>query len=214
VLTTIHDVPLTEAQDEATRKMTGNLFGVVEAGGIVGRGKLSQLAKGRVNGEVIETNKTRFVAELVKSFGDRSSIIWCKYNPEQDDITAALPGCASVSGSTGEDERAELIDAFQRGERRQLVSKPKVLGFGLNLQRCTRMVFSTVQDSYEEYHQAVKRANRVGSSEPLEVHIPVTELERPMLDTVLLKAQRVEADTREQEAMFRETNADISFAEV
>ena len=214
VLTTIHDVPLTDAQDEATRRMTGNLFGVVEAGGIVGRGKLSQLAKGRVNGEVIETNKTRFVAELVKSFGDRSSIIWCKYNPEQDDITAALPGCASVSGSTGEDERAELIDAFQRGERRQLVSKPKVLGFGLNLQRCTRMVFSTVQDSYEEYHQAVKRANRVGSSEPLEVHIPVTELERPMLDTVLLKAQRVEADTREQEAMFRETNADISFAEV
>lgn len=209
VVTTVHDVPLTEAQDEATRKMTGNLFGVVEMGGIVGRGKLSQLAKGRINGEVIETNKTRFVADLVKSFGDRSSIVWCKYNPEQDDITAALPGCASVSGSTGEDERAELIEAFQRGERKTLVSKPKVLGFGLNLQRCTRMVFSTVQDSYEEYHQAVKRANRVGSSEPLEVHIPVTELERPMLDTVLVKAERVEADTREQEAMFREMNSDL-----
>lgn len=209
VVTTIHDVPLTDAQDEATRRMTGNLFGVVEMGGIVGRGKLSQLAKGRINGERIDTNKTRFVAELVRSFGDRSSIVWCKYNPEQDDIADALPGCASVSGSTGEDDRAELIDDFQAGRRLQLVSKPKVLGFGLNLQRCTRMVFSTVQDSYEEYHQAVKRANRVGSTEPLEVHIPVTELERPMLDTVLAKAQRVEQDTREQDAMFRETNADL-----
>jgi superfamily II DNA or RNA helicase len=209
VVTHVHDVPLTDAQSEATRKLTGNLFGVVEAGGIVGRGKLSQLAKGRIDGERVETHKTGFVADLVRSFGDRSSIVWCKYNPEQNDIADALPGCASVSGSTGEDERAELIEAFQRGERRTLVSKPKVLGFGLNLQRCTRMVFSTVQDSYEEYHQAVKRANRVGSSDALEVHIPVTELERPMLDTVLAKAGRVEADTREQEAMFREMNRDL-----
>lgn len=211
VVTTIHDVPLTDAQDEATRKMTGNLFGVVEMGGIVGRGKLSQLAKGRINGERIDTNKTRFVADLVGSFGARSSIVWCKYNPEQDDITEYLPGCASVSGATGEDERAELIESFQRGDSMQLVSKPKVLGFGLNLQRATRMVFSTVQDSYEEYHQAVKRANRVGSSETLEVHIPVTELERPMLDTVLVKAKRVELDTREQESMFRDTNSDLGF---
>lgn len=209
VVTTVHDVPLTDAQEEATRKLTGNLFGVVQAGGIVGRAKLSQLAKGRLNGEVIGTNKTAFVADLVRSFGDRSTIVWCRYNPEQDDVTAALPGCASIAGGTPENERLELIEAFQRGELKTLVSKPAVLGFGLNLQRCTRMVFSTVQDSYEEYHQAVKRANRVGSSQPLEVHIPVTELERPMLDTVLKKAERVDADTREQEQMFRELNRDV-----
>lgn len=212
VVTHVHDVDLTDAQADATRRLTGNLFGVVELGGIATRAKVAQLAKGRIGGRRVATNKTPFVAELVKSFGDRSSIVWCKYNPEQDDITAAIPGCASIAGDTPDDTRSELVGEFQSGARRVLVSKPKILGFGLNLQRCTRMVFSTVQDSYEEYHQAVKRANRVGSSEPLEVHIPVTELERPMLDTVLAKAARVDADTREQEQMFRDLNSDLTFA--
>jgi hypothetical protein len=38
------------------------------------------------------------------------------------------------------------------------------------------------------------------------VHIPVTDIERPMIENVLRKARRVEADTREQEAMFRESS--------
>jgi hypothetical protein len=49
----------------------------------------------------------------------------------------------------------------------------------------------------------VKRSNRIGSTNPLMVHIPVSDVERPMVENVLRKARRVEADTREQEAMFR-----------
>lgn len=89
---------------------------------------------------------------------------------------------------------------------RVLISKARVLGFGLNLQVCTRQVFSGLQDSYEEYYQAVKRSNRIGSTKPLNVHIPVSEVERPMVENVLRKAHRVEADTREQEAMFRDAS--------
>ena len=70
--------------------------------------------------------------------------------------------------------------------------------------RSTRQVFSGLKDSYEEYYQAVKRSNRIGSSRPLHVHIPVTELEVPFVDNVLRKASRVEADTLEQEALFKE----------
>ena len=90
---------------------------------------------------------------------------------------------------------------------RTLVSKPKILGFGLNLQRATRQVFSTLHDSYEEFYQAVKRSNRVGSTRPLNVHLPVTEAERPMLENVLRKADRVHQDTIEQEELFRNARA-------
>ena len=76
-----------------------------------------------------------------------------------------------------------------------LITKPKILGFGLNLQICTRQIFSGIKDSYEEFYQAVKRSNRVGSTKPLDVHIPVTELEVPFVENVLRKADRVEADT-------------------
>jgi hypothetical protein len=74
----------------------------------------------------------------------------------------------------------------------------------LNLHRATRQVFSGLVDSYEGYYQCVKRSNRVGSVEPLHVHIPVTEIERPMVETVLRKARCVQQDASEQEAIFKE----------
>jgi hypothetical protein len=36
------------------------------------------------------------------------------------------------------------------------------------------------------------------------VHIPVTELEMAFVDNVLRKSDRVEADTKEQEELFKE----------
>lgn len=66
------------------------------------------------------------------------------------------------------------------------------------------MIFSTLQDSYEEYYQAVKRANRIGSKQPLDVHIPITDVERPMVETVLRKSTRVQQDTDEQERIFND----------
>lgn len=89
-----------------------------------------------------------------------------------------------------------------------MISKAKCLGFGLNLQIATRQVFSGLQDSYEEFYQAVKRSNRVGSTKPLNVHIPVTEIEEPMVQTVLDKAHRVQQDTEEQERLFQEMRID------
>jgi SNF2 family DNA or RNA helicase len=139
----------------------------------------------------------------VASWPDESTIIWCKYTAEQDDIAKAFPGCANIDGSTPVEDRERLIDGFKSGAIRVLVTKPKILGFGLNLQVATRQVFSTLQDSYEEFYQAVKRSNRIGSTRPLNVHVPVTELERPMVETVLQKSGRVAVDTEEQERIFR-----------
>jgi len=139
----------------------------------------------------------------VAAWPDGQTIVWCKYNAEQDDVSAAIPGCGNIDGSTPIEERQRIIDAFKAGDIRTIVTKPKILGFGLNLQCATRQVFAGLQDSYEEFYQAVKRSNRYGSTRPLNVHIPVTEFEAPMVDNVLNKSRRVDADTREQEAMFR-----------
>jgi SNF2 family DNA or RNA helicase len=76
----------------------------------------------------------------------------------------------------------------------------------LNLQIATRHVFSGLQDSYEEYWQCIKRSNRIGSDRELNVHIPVTELEEPMIANVLRKARRVQQDTEEQERIFRKNS--------
>lgn len=202
----VHIEPLrmSDAQNDAAAKESKSLFAV--AGGITSRAKLSQIAKGRHNGEKIESAKPSHIRRMVESWPDESIIIWCKYNAEQDEMAELLPDAANISGATPDDERQRLIEEFQSGRKRVLISKPKILGFGLNLQICSRMIFSTLQDSYEEYWQAVKRANRIGSTRPLNVHLPIMEIERPMVENVLRKARMIERDTEEQERLFKEFN--------
>lgn len=204
----IHDVDLTDEQSRLIRGETGQLFST-DLGGIVSRQRLARIAKGKNGDGTIETHKPEFIRRLVEGFGERSGIIWCKYNDEQDALAAMFPDAANISGDTPHDRRLELIDDYKSGRRKLLISKPKILGFGLNLQRTTQMIFSTLQDSYEEYYQAIKRANRYGATEPLDVHIPLTDVERPMVETVLRKAKRVLADTEEQERIFNEYGAGI-----
>ena len=197
----IHDVALTRAQRDAFQSSEGALF-LAEAGGIGSRGRIARIGKGFHNGEKIDTLKTKYIVDLIASWPDESTIVWCKYNGEQEVVAAAIPGAASIDGGTPLEERKRIIDEFKAGKIRVVVSKPKIMGFGLNLQIATRQVFSGLQDSYEEFYQAVKRSNRYGSTRPLNVHIPVTELEAPMVQTVLSKAKRVQKDTEEQEKLF------------
>jgi superfamily II DNA or RNA helicase len=193
----IDEVRLSQAQERAVQQETGQLF-VTNLGGITTRSRLSRLAKCE------SSPKPQFIADMVRSWPTESTLIWCRYNDEQRAIEQVLPEAASIDGNTPVEERQRIVDDFKAGRVRVLISKPKILGFGLNLQACTRQVFSGLQDSYEEYYQAVKRSNRIGSTTPLNVHIPVSDIERPMVENVLRKARRVEADTREQEAMFRD----------
>jgi superfamily II DNA or RNA helicase len=195
----IDDVRLSGKQEREVQQATGQLF-VTELGGITTRAKLSRMAK------CGSSTKPQFIADMVRSWPDESTLVWCRYNDEQRALEAVLPEAASIDGNTPQDERQRIVDDFKAGRVRVLLSKPKILGFGLNLQICTRQVFSGLQDSYEEYYQAVKRSNRIGSTKPLNVHIPVSDVERPMIENVLRKARRVEADTREQEALFRESS--------
>ena len=203
--THIEHVELSAEQRKAVYETTGQLFvtkGI--AGGITKRSRLGQIGKGFHKGRKIESSKSEYIKHLVSKWPDESSLVWCIYNPEQDSMEEMFPNGLSIRGETPYDIREEMIAAFKTGENKILISKGKVLGFGLNLQRATRQVFSGLQDSYETFYQCVKRSNRYGATRPLNVHIPVTEIEVPMVETVLQKAQRVQRDTDEQEAIFRE----------
>lgn len=199
--THIHEVDLTASQSAAARATTGMLM-PIHAGGITTRSKLSRIAKGKHAGKDIDSLKPEFIRSLVDSWPDESTIIWCRFNDEQDSIARMFPGCADISGATKYEDRVTFIDDFKVGRCKVMVSKAEILGFGLNLQKCTRMIFSSLDDSWEKYHQAIARANRVGSTRPLNVHIPVTDLERPMVANVLRKAHRIDEDTRVQEELF------------
>jgi superfamily II DNA or RNA helicase len=189
---------MTSDQQAAMQKSTGKMF-ATDPGGITQRGVLSKIAKG-IDGS--ETRKYDYIRQLVDSWPDESTLIWCWFNNEQDAVAAAIPGSASIQGSTKHKDRVRMIDDFKAGRIKVLISKPDVLGFGLNLQVATRQIFSSLIDSYEQYYQAVKRSNRFGSTKPLNVHIPLLDIERPMAENVLRKAAMVQQDTETQERIF------------
>lgn len=196
----IDHIELTPEQRRASQKLTGSLI-TNNVGGIGDRGKLSQIAKGK-NG--MPTLKPAFIRNQVDSWPEESTIIWCRYNDEQEQMEKMFPEAVSISGDTKDETRRKMLRQFQSGEVRTLITKLKILGFGLNLQVCTRQVFNGLNDSWEEFHQGVKRSNRIGSTKPLNVHIPVTELETPFIENVLRKAHRIEEDTKQQEQLFKE----------
>lgn len=197
-----HEVPMTQEQRDLAFCRSGSLF-AHKIGGITNRSVLSQIAKGSYKGQPILTNKPAYIRDLIKSWPDESTLVWCRFNAEQELLAKKLPDAESIDGSTPDDKRQEIVYAFKRGEVKTLITKPKILGFGMNLQVATRQVFSACDDSYEEFYQAVKRSNRVGSLWPLNVHLPMTEIERIQTENVLRKSRMVQRDTEEQERIFK-----------
>lgn len=199
----IQHVDTTAEQDEILIGRNGELF-ATKTGGITGRSQWSQIAKGWLKDREVATNKYPAIRELIASWPKESTIIWCWFNKEQDRLEQEFPDAASIRGETKLALRLSLLDDFKAGRRKVLISKPDVLGFGLNLQVATRQVFSSLIDSYEAFYQCIKRSNRIGSTMPLNVHIPILDIERPMVETVLRKMKRVESDTIEQEELFKD----------
>lgn len=154
------------------------LFASMGLGGIRGR---MQARRGSLKRRVGRA------AELVAG-SPEPWIVWCGLNDEQEAITEALNGeCVSVAGQDSHAEKVARLSAFLRGDMRVLITKPKVAGFGLNLQHCARMVFLGLGDSYETYYQAIRRCYRFGQSRRVIAHIVVSEAETGIVRNVQQK---------------------------
>ena len=118
---------------------------------------------------------------------DAASVVWCHLNDEADLLERLIPDCRQVSGSQSEDEKEEILLAFQRGQLKRLVTKPKIGCFGLNWQHCHSVV-TFASHSWEQYYQAVRRCWRFGQTQPVDVHVIATEGEVGVLANLRRKA--------------------------
>ncbi len=183
--------------------------------GLQERSKLSQLAKGflydgKRQEARIDSVKPAFVADLVRAdvAESRQVLVWTVFDAESDIIAealAGLQGVAALHGSMPDTARADVLDRFRSGDIQVLISKPQLLGYGLNFQHCRSMVFSGFDDSFERMYQAIRRCYRYGQTETVRVHVPyVPELEGLMLSNVKRKQQQFDADAAIQERHYRE----------
>lgn len=123
--------------------------------------------------------RRRTIVERAELVGDLtrnsdSAIVWCHLNDEADRIEKDVSGAVQIKGSQSVEEKEELILAFLSGQARVLVTKPKIAGFGLNLQHCAHVV-TFVTHSYEAFYQSVRRCWRFGQKRPVTLDVIATE---------------------------------------
>ncbi len=126
-------------------------------------------------------------AELANSTAD-PVIVWCETNDESSALAASIPDAIEVYGSMSLDEKVAALDAFTFGERRVIVSKPKLAGLGLNWQHANTVIFASVSHSYEQHYQAVRRAWRFGQAKPVICHVIISDTETSIWNNVQRKA--------------------------
>lgn len=114
-------------------------------------------------------------------------LLWCGLNEESDALARSIPGAMDVSGSDSYEHKVSSVRGFVRGDIRVLISKLKVLGFGMNFQHCSHMAFVGLSDSYEGYYQGIRRCWRYGQSQPVSVSIVVSEAEKMVVENVRRK---------------------------
>jgi superfamily II DNA or RNA helicase len=116
------------------------------------------------------TERVGITAELVNGHM-RPAIVWCHLNDESKALAQAIPDAIEVTGSMSADEKERAIMAFTHGEKRVIVTKPSIAGFGMNWQHCADMVFAGLDDSFESFYQAVRRCYRFGQKDVVNVHL-------------------------------------------
>ena len=134
------------------------------------------------------TIKERCEKVAQKVTGDFPAVVWCHLNDEADLLERIIPGAKQVSGSHSDEKKEERFLAFQDGELRVLITKPRIGAFGLNWQHCSNVTFFP-SHSFEQFYQGVRRCWRFGQKKSVKVDIITTEGELGVLKNLQRKSE-------------------------
>ena len=131
--------------------------------------------------------------------GDRSQwIVWAGLQSETDAIMGWISKEArEIKGDDPQDQKIRDIQVFQDGEYQVLVTKPKICGWGLNLQNAHNMIFFGLNDSWESYYQCIRREWRYGQNHPVTVYVIMSAAEQEVWENVRRKERVAKLMTSE-----------------
>lgn len=136
-------------------------------------------------------DRAQACAEIVNADADQW-LVWCNLNSEADALKALIPDAVEISGSDHPDVKERAAVDFAAGRIRVLISKPLIFGMGLNFQRCHKMAFVGLSDSFEQYYQSVRRCWRFGQEHPVDVRIITADTEGAVVENIQRKERQFE----------------------
>jgi hypothetical protein len=170
---------------ESSIQAEGQLF-ATDLGGVGGRASVRR--------QTLDARCAR-AAALVANEPGEPWLIWCGLNDEAERLSKLIPGSVNVHGAWSPEDKARALLAFSDGGIRYLITKPSIASLGMNWQHCARMIFVGMNDSWEQYFQAIRRCYRYGQTRRVRVHIVLSDLEQQIAGNVARKERDADAMT-------------------
>lgn len=141
--------------------------------------------RARIRNETIDARVSAAAELISKSPGQW--LVWCGLNSESAALARTIPGSVEVSGSDSPERKVAAMEAFQSGEIRVLVTKPRIAGFGMNFQNCHQMAFVGLSDSWEAYYQCIRRCYRFGQKQTVRAVVVLSDAESAIYENIMRK---------------------------
>lgn len=183
-------------------------YGTAAAAGQLFPTQANSLQERRAAARSTIEDRCRLAAGLTPT--DRPYVWWCNFNAESELLTKLIPDAVETRGTDDDAVKERKLRDFSEGRIRVLVSKAGVAGFGMNWQHCHRTGFVGLNDSWEQFYQAVRRFWRFGQRNPVDVDVIAAETE----GAVVANLKRKEADAERMAAAMVRHMADLSSAAV
>lgn len=166
---------------------------VAKAAGVLFASEARTLDLQRAARKTSVSGRVKVAAALIATEPDEQWLLWCDLNDESTALAKAIPGAVEITGSDSPEVKEHRIRDFAAGKIRVIVTKPSIAGFGVNWQRCARMIFVGVTHSWETFYQAIRRCWRFGQLREVIAHVITSDVE----GAVVASLERKERDAEE-----------------
>lgn len=127
-----------------------------------------------------ETERINETLGIIKSIPkDEPIIIWTKQNEEAKRIYREIIKlgltCRNVQGSDSSEKKESDLLGFAKGDFQILITKQSIASQGLNYQHCAYQIFNSVDFSFEQSYQAIRRSWRFGQKRKVTVYMVTTD---------------------------------------
>lgn len=138
-------------------------------------------------------DRVQRVVEIIEDNPGETWPVLCETSYEEQALARAIPGAVVVTGSQDVETKQATLKAFNRGEIKRLISKPSIVGYGLNWQYVAHnMIFCGPTHKWEQIYQAMSRIYRFGQEGECNIHMVYAESEVNIVENLDQKQKQYE----------------------
>ena len=132
------------------------------------------------------------VKNIISKNKNENFIVWVKQNVEADKLKELIPDSVEVRGDESTEAKESKLIAFAENKYKVLITKSKIAQFGLNFQNCNNQIFASLDFSFEQLYQSIRRSYRFGQKKEVNIYIITTDTMENVISTIKVKQENYE----------------------